>query len=124
MGERESYWANGSAPSGYYLLDFKGRYDSMSWRAQEDEIAKLGSEYERASEVIVTEAAFAIFKVLRNRVMPDWYHWGKLLTSNGHRVFVGDFNDLGMWIDGRFEGNSGALGDKLRVVVARKWNFS
>ena len=61
LGEKEASWATGKFESGYYLIDFNGRFGRTSWQNQEKEIEKLGPDFERTHEAAVTEAALRLF---------------------------------------------------------------
>jgi hypothetical protein len=116
-------WANQSIEAGYRFLDFNGRFASLNWKRQEDEIAKLGAGFERAEEQAVVEACLSIFMITKKRLLRDWYHWGWLLTSDGGRVRVGRFVENGFnaytgFYSDDFDGYS--YGD-LRVVLSRKF---
>lgn len=72
-------WAASVGESGYYLIDFAGRWRDMDWYAQEDAIARLGNKFlVRAPSLIVTEAAFAIFDAHGGRPLFGWKHYGPL----------------------------------------------
>lgn len=119
LGSDQDEWANQAIEAGYRLFDFNGRFASMNWQRQEDEIAKLGASFERAEEQAVTEACLSIFMITKKRLLRDWYHWGRLQTAGGYRVSVGCFDDRGFhvyyyWID--------LSHSFLRVVLSRKSN--
>lgn len=88
----EDKWATEKFEPGYYLIDFNGRFNLISWQNQENAIVELGSEFERAYEAMVTEAALRVFEATGERLLPNWYHWGGCsLDSRGSRVRVGFF---------------------------------
>jgi len=131
LDKAQDSWATRTIKPGYRLLDFTKRFPSVSkgWQAQSDEIAKLGPNYERAEEQAVTEVCFSNFLLSPNkeRLLPNWYHWGKLQTADGFYVYVGSlledgffvwfFNPLGYQVNFHwFDYSHDALG----VVLARK----
>lgn len=120
----EDGWANEGFEAGYYLLDFgpqsQGRFGATAWANQDAEIAKLGPEFERAHEAMVSEAAIRIFQATGERLLQGWYHWGRLLASDGYRVYVGGFDQHG-WLVDRYDHPSGAVHVSLRVCLLRKF---
>lgn len=121
MEKAQDSWANQGVEAGYRLLDFHPSLKNMTWDAQSGEIAALADEgYERAEEQAVAEATFTIYLATgkKERVLRDWYHWGRQLTAGGRRVFVGLFDDDGFgvdyyWFDLHY--------DDLAVVLSRKF---
>ena len=121
LGDKDDNWAADNFP-GYYLIDFNGRFGRTSWQNQEEEIQKLGSEFVRAHEAMVTEAAFRIFEATGERLLPNWYHWGRSLVSFGGRVAVGRFGSEGWRVGGCHPGCGD--GDVLRVCLLRKFQLN
>ena len=119
LGNRDDEWALFQPESGYYLLDFKGRFGRTSWQNQEDKIAELGPELERAHETVVSEAAISFYQVSKERLLGIWYHWGRSLDSDGDRVLVGFFVSEG-WFVRRCHPDWDGLGS-LRVCLSRKF---
>jgi hypothetical protein len=120
MDNAQDPWANQTVEAGYRLLDFSARYRNMTWAAQSDEIAILGEDYERAEEQAVAEATFTIYLASgakKERVLRNWYHWGRLRTDGGPRVSVGHFDEDGFRVDGYW--NADPYGG-LAVVLSRK----
>lgn len=115
----EDEWATEKFKQGYYLIDFNGRFGRTSWQDQENAIAKLGAEFERAHEAMVTEAVLRIFEATGERLLPNWYHWGCSLDSYGRPVCVGDFDSGGWRVDDCHPGYGGS--DYLRVCFLRKF---
>lgn len=91
LGASGNNWATEKFEPGYYLIDFNGRFGRTSWQNQKEAIAGLGSEFERAHEAMVTEGALRIFEATGERLLPNWWHWGRSLDSCGGRVSVGLF---------------------------------
>jgi hypothetical protein len=83
-----TYWPKISSPAGFYLFDFKPRFASMNWQAQETEISKFGGQYERAPEDVFLFAVQSIYMLTGNNVTSTWWHWGKTGVSDGSRVSV------------------------------------
>lgn len=100
----EDEWAKFRPDGRYYLIDLNGRFDMLNWQRQEERIRKLGPQFRRAHEAVITEAAFLIFKVTGERLLETWYHWGRSLDSLGNRVLVGDFCPGGWHVGGRSPG--------------------
>ena len=121
LKSKEDEWANRKPVPGYYLLDFRGRFGRTSWDRQNEEIVKLGSNFERTHEAVVTEAAMSFFMTTGERLLGDFYHWGPSETSNGLRVRVGCFDENG-WCVGSYR-NPGYVGSdsSLRVCLSRKF---
>lgn len=100
LDKKEDFWATQKPESGYYLIDFKGRCRWTSWQIKENEIKKLGSDYERAHEAIASEAVFSFYLTHQERLLEDWCHWGKNRDSHGDRVGVGVFRQhMGLRIE-------------------------
>jgi hypothetical protein len=117
----EDSWATRNLEPGYYLLNFNGKFASKKWADQESLTTALGPMYERAHENVVSEAAISNFGVHNGeRLLENWYHWGKETDSGGGRVFVGGFDSDGFRVS-RF--SPGDSNDRLRVVVFRKFDF-
>lgn len=112
-------WATQAVEPGYRLLDFNGRFASMTWQRQEDEIAKLGIDYERAEGQAVAEACLSIYMIggKKERLLRDWYHWGRLLAAGGGHVGVGRFGSRGWGVGNFWRGVDSSSG--LRVVLSR-----
>lgn len=90
-------WAKTFAPPGYRLFDFTKRYSNMCWDVQGQEITKLGDQFDRAEEQAVAEICFSTFLLNKGeRLLPNWYHWGKLQAASGDRVCVGRFDQHGL----------------------------
>jgi hypothetical protein len=114
------YWAKMSPAAGFYLVDFKPRFAGMNWQKQEDEIAKLGSQYERTNEAVFLFAVQSIYMLTGKNVTSNWWHWGKTIDSDSYSVGV-DLCD-----DGKASVNSDRLrdsGGSLRVSLSRKFEF-
>ena len=90
-------WATQPVEPGYRLFDFTKRFSSLCWQDQTGEVAKLGTNFERAEEQAVTEVCFSNFLLSPNneRLMSNWYHWGRLRSAIGHHVYVGHFDQYG-----------------------------
>lgn len=119
LEDREDKWAMERPEAGYYLVDFKGRFARISWHSQEKEIARLGDSYERAHEAVVAEAIISIFQIHQERLLENWWHWGRSLDSDGDRVCVGRFGHSGFYVDD--DHPDYGRGDVLQVCVARKF---
>lgn len=116
---KEENWATEKYETDYYLIDFNGRLGRTSWPNQEKAIQGLGIDFERAHEAMVTEAAFRIFEATGERLLRDWYHWGRSLDSGGGRVGVGYFDSGGWCVR---DGHPGCDGSgSLRVCLLRKF---
>lgn len=121
LGDKEDDWATERFESGYYLIDFRGRFGRTSWQNQEESIQALGPEFIRAHEAMVTEASLRIFEAIGERLLPNWYHWGRFLDSYGCRVSVGSFGSGG-WVVGSYFYHPGWDDyDYLRVCLSRKF---
>ena len=103
--------------SGYYLIDFNGRFGRTSWSKQEKAIRGLGPQFQRAHEAMVTEAALRVFEATRMRLLSWCYHWGHSVDFLSNRVYVGLFNADGWFVDYAsplWDGN-----ERLRVCLVR-----
>ncbi len=119
LKKEEDEWATPKPEPGYYLIDFNGRWGETSWNDQETEIRKLGSDYERTHEAVVSESILSIYQTTQERLLENWYHWGRNLDSCGLRVSVGGFVHVGLSVRGFRPGWAG--GGWLRVCVSRKF---
>lgn len=120
LEKKEDNWATKKPETGYWLIDFNGRFARTSWNNQECEIAKLGDGFLRTPEAVIAEAITTIFQITNERLLESWYHWGPSLDSGGLLVCVGSFGE------GGWDGVSDALPDyaaygDLRVCIARKF---
>jgi len=118
--EKTQYsWANQPVEPGYRLLDFTKRFLSLRWQVQTDEIAKLGTNYERAEEQAVAEICFSnyLLSPSRERLMQNWYHWGRLQAARGRHVSVGRLGRYGFYVISYWDD---APDGRLGVVLARK----
>ena len=111
MEPSKNEWATVSPPANCYLVNFHGRWGSTSWNRQEENIAGLGPEFERAHEAIVASAAHATFAATGERLLPDWSHWGPSRYSDGYRAIVGSFDRRGLEVYSRrpYWGDDGLL---------------
>lgn len=116
---QQDSWATQATLAGYHLIDFKGRWPSTSWDQQDENVSFLGDQYERAHEAVVTEGAFNFFLIHKERLLPNWYHWGRNLSSDGARVYVGFFGQRGWYVYGARPGYVGH--DYLRVCLSVKF---
>ncbi|MEK7612197.1 MAG: hypothetical protein AAB407_02555 [Patescibacteria group bacterium] len=119
LKKQEDEWATAKPETGYYLVDFNGRFARTSWNNQEREIAKLGGQFFRTPEAVIAEAITTIFQVHKERLLEEWYHWGSSLGSGGGRVFVGLFVQKGWDLYGGLP-DYDSDGD-LRVCIAQKF---
>ncbi len=114
----EDAWAARFIDPDYQLLNFKLQSTGRNWQEQEEEVGKLGDNYERANETAVAEAVQSVFMSSRERLLGATYHWGHALGSGGHCVLVGYFGADGLYVSDVL----GALRDgRLGVVLARKF---
>ncbi|MFA6537067.1 MAG: hypothetical protein WCT18_01570, partial [Patescibacteria group bacterium] len=87
LKDKEDYWATKTLEPGYYLLNFNGKFDSKKWSEQENLITGLGPMYERAHEFVVGETVLSNFNIHNGeRLLENWYHWGKESSSADYRV--------------------------------------
>lgn len=119
LDKAQDPWATQPVEPGYRLFDFTKRFVSTLWDDQGTAITQLGGNFERAEEQAVVEICFSNFLLSHNkeRLMSNWYHWGRFRTAHGDHVCVGSFDQHGFivddyWIDYPI--------DVLGVVVARK----
>ena len=115
-----AYWPKISSLAGFYLIDFKSRFSNMNWQAQENEIAKLGGQYERTPDDVFLFAAQSIYMLTSKNITSDWWHWGKILGSDGDRVAVRLYGDGEARVGGDHPDDSYG---NLRVSVSRKFDF-
>lgn len=120
LEKKEDGWSTEEPHASYYLIDFNGRWGMTNWANQEAEIQKLGLNFERAHEAVVSEAILSIFQNTGERLLENWYHWGRSLTSYGYRVYVGCFGRDGLRVLG-FCGPGWVGDDCLRVCLVRKF---
>lgn len=117
LNESEDSWAAKRVKAGHHLLNLQLRFTDRNWQEQEEDIARLGEDCERAQETAVAEAVLSIFMTSRERLFDTTYHWGNGIDSSGARVLVGRFNSDGFFVGyDRLGDSSSAIG----VVVARK----
>jgi len=124
----EDPWANQAIEPGYRLFDFTKRFSDLPWQDQTDQIIKLGPNFERAEEQAVTEICFSNFLLSNNqeRLLAHWCHWGRLQSSNGRHIIIGDFEQFGFYVydipTGIVSGSFAVTdrGGYLGVVLARK----
>lgn len=115
----EDAWAKSKLQAGYRLINFRGRFANQNWNQQEQEIAKLGPDFERCHEAVFAEAILTIYTVNNGeRIAENWYHWCSSASSDGGRVRVGVFDSNGLGVNVGWRGSSS--GD-LRVVLSRKF---
>ena len=119
LESHQDSWAKKPALPGYRLLDFTKRFSYLNWDVQGKEIAKLGDQFERAEEQTVAEICFSTFLMNKEeRLLPNWYHWGKLRSARGRHVCVGHFDRLGF---NAYNGWAVFPNDNLGVVLSRKF---
>lgn len=120
LDSKEDGWAKQNQPAGYYLIDFNGRWQNLTWDLQEQELQKLGSLYERVNPHIFGEAILTNFVVNKDRLAENWYHWSGVADSDAHLVFIGYLDADGLHVSGYSRGNSDPL---LWVCLFRKFDF-
>lgn len=87
--EKLNGWTTKGVDAGYRLLDFKPRFENMTWEEQEAAIAKLGKQYERAEEQAVAEAILAFFRLRGEILLENTFHVGRNLSHQGARSIIG-----------------------------------
>lgn len=115
----EKEWSEQPVEAGYRLFDFSGRFGNKTHEEQDILISKTGFDDEWAEEQAVTEACFTFYLLSggKERLLPDFYHRGKLVDSDGDRVVVGDFDDDGFSVGNFWFDRSSVF---LQVVLSRK----
>lgn len=86
---KKEEWTTKGVDAGYRLLDFKLRFENMTWKKQEAAITKLGNQYERAEEQAVAEAILAFFRLRGEILLGNTAHVGRNLSHQGARSTVG-----------------------------------
>ena len=118
----EDDWANQNPESGWYLIDFNGRWGGLTWDLQEAELVKIQKlgPYARINPHIFGEAVMAIYQANNGeRIAEDWVHWSDVADSDGCFVWVGYLDVGGLRVAGRRRGHSYS---SLRVCVVRKFD--
>lgn len=124
LDRHQNVWTEKQPASGYYLVDFNGRFGHVPWRQQEDKIARLGENYCRAEEAMVSEAAFSHYYIHKKNLLEGWWHWGNSADAwDGRRVRIGDLSFRGLKID-RSNPNFYEAGSSRRVCILRKWDIA
>ncbi len=96
LDQTEYPWMFEDAKSGYYLVDFAGRWQGFEWGDQEDKLAKFGKLFARAPEQIVMEAAFGFYGQNEGeRLLEFDFHWGMIEGEDEKRCSVGAFDEKG-----------------------------
>lgn len=91
LGESEASWVGSKPLAGYHLIDMQGVLQSRTnWHQKTDAIALLGEQFECVDERVFLQALASLFKIHPG----EWahvsrWHWGRLETSSGERVYVG-----------------------------------
>ncbi len=118
----EDDWANQNPESGWYLIDFNGRWGGLTWDLQEAELVKLQKFglYDRVNPHIFGEAVMAIYQANNGeRIAENWAHWSGVAGSSGDFVWVGGLSVSGLDVGRRLRGLSYSA---LRVCVVRKFD--
>lgn len=118
LNAKEDGWATKGVNPGWYLVSTEGRFGGQTWNQQEQSIREFGESYERADEYLMGEACLSAYLINNGeRLLENFYHWGKSLGSFGYRVGVGYFGRcglyVGLWVD--------YSDDSLRVCLFRKF---
>jgi hypothetical protein len=50
LNKADDPWAKSQPEAGYYLVDFRGRFNRTNWNDQNSRITEMGEQYERADE--------------------------------------------------------------------------
>ena len=123
---KEENFAARQNQAGYYLIDFKGRWQDLTWHVQERELQSLGPQYERTDPAIFSEAILTICMIGRENVcmigrenvVENWYYWSGQVNFEGHFIYIG--LDVGGLRINAFRG--GYSGSNLRVCLCRKFD--
>ncbi|MCH7551857.1 hypothetical protein IIB49_00460 [Patescibacteria group bacterium] len=119
LNKSEDSWTTEQKKADYRLLNLQLQFSNRNWQEQTDDVAKLGNEYERASEKDIAEAILSVFMTTEERLFEHTYHWGHHSLNSGHsRVIVGSFGFSGLEIDRAWPGQRYPF---IGVVVARKF---
>lgn len=121
LDRSENPWVNRKFPGAYYLINFEGKFGGMPWKEQEENIHALGGVF-RAREAMITEAAIGFRQARHFPLLANWYHWGPSRDSQKRRVYVGQFDNRGFWIQGEEE-DPEKPDDRLRVCLVKSWEF-
>ena len=116
---KEKAWSTKTPmPSGYYLLNFTGKFADVDWEGQNKLIHNIMEPvFERAHEFVVAEAIFSNYVINGERLLENWCHWGKESDSDGKPVRVGNFNTEGLVVASNKPIQHDA---NLRVVIVKK----
>ena len=63
VGNSVTLWSKRKPATGYRLIDFRLRFNSMNWEKQEKAIAKLGKNFARTCDFEFAESIISIFLV-------------------------------------------------------------
>ena len=118
LDERQEEWATSQPTAGYYLIDFKCRFEHTHWLDQENRIFEMGDVYERADERVFSQALISIFQTHNERLHERTYHWGRMETVDRVRVFVGHFGSTGIEVTG-----GSTTSDNNGCCIARKFEL-
>ncbi|OHA01018.1 MAG: hypothetical protein A3C11_00900 [Candidatus Sungbacteria bacterium RIFCSPHIGHO2_02_FULL_49_12] len=89
--EIDESWGTVELPEqGYVLIDLRPRFQGVSWHQQETKIYRLGREYERAYEAVVSSAVVSSRRLYETRYLDGVWHWGQDFAADGGRIRVGD----------------------------------
>jgi len=119
LGDKEDGRAKSQPEAGYYLIDFKRRFEGTNWNDQNTRITEMGDAYERADVRVFAQALISIFKTHGERLHSGTYHGGRIKDSDGYLV-VGFFDSDGISVHS-FRPSGVAV--YLVVCVARKFDF-
>lgn len=120
LAESEDYWAKSCPKAGYYLINFTGSFNRTNWKDQNTKIAELGDHYDRADERVLLQAAISNRRIHGEFLFENASYSGRMETSNGSKVWIGDFNYQGMRIG---QANLSECGPCGYTCVMRKFDW-
>jgi hypothetical protein len=120
--DRNQQLANKHPEAGYYLIDFAKRFnEEMTWYFQEKMISSLGNSFERADEVVFTEACFIIALTSGKMPAEGWCHLsGTVGSETPLREYIAAGYFSGSWDFSSFDPDYKSYHLDVAVVKKRR----
>ena len=109
-------FAKEKPPKGMYEIDFGKNLTNLNYEEQKGKIKK-GWKFPHLA--VLVEAMLTHYEKTGERLLEDWYSRTSSVGSRGRRVYVGGFDDFGLYVNG-YDFDDCRI-DHLGLASARKF---
>lgn len=118
LRKHEEKSLNSIISTGYYLVNFYGRFKGLNHDQQESSLICMnnfyGDRFVRTDPNVFAETLFSIFYLTRERLAVDWSHWTSVKAFDSPYVHVGKLSFEGLVVGKELKG---VVNSDLRVSL-------